>query len=221
MQITHEEAHKLIQFNIDDALNPREKTKLSAHLQECSKCRGYAEEIKEVESILLPVMKRQWNLQPTPLSVATIQIKRISKIQTSIMLATRTAVVSAVLLGFIFSVWQFTMSGGGASPPVPVSVLPVPTPLTQSTSTRITRSNCAEMLYVVQENDTLEGIAYQFATSKEELMATNHMEAATVKTDMELIVPVCNLTPTGTIRPTILATTYTPSIHPATFTPDE
>jgi LysM repeat protein len=82
------------------------------------------------------------------------------------------------------------------------------------------RPNCAEMLYIVQENDTLEGIAYQFATSREELMAANHMETAMVKTDMELIVPVCNLTPTGTIHPTLLITTYTPSTRPATSTPD-
>lgn len=220
MQITHEEAHKLIQLNTDDALNPQEITKLFTHLQECIECQGYADEIKEVESILLPIMKRQWNLQPPPFSSATVQIKSNSKIQTSIILATRMAAISAVFLGFIFSVWQFTMSGGGESTPLPVSVLPVPTPLTQSTNTKITRPNCTEALYIVQENDTLESIAYQFATSREELMAVNHMETATVRTDMELIVPVCNLTPTGTIRPTILATTYTPSIRPATFTPD-
>lgn len=221
MQITHEKAHKLIQFNADNALNSQEKLVLSAHLQDCIECRNYAKEITEVESVLLPVMKRQWNIQPIPLSIATIQRKRISKIQASAILATRIVAIGAVLLGFIFSVWQFTMSGGGESTPLPASVLPVPTPLTQSTSTKITLPNCDGMLYIVQKNDTLESIAYQFATSREDLMAANNIQTEAIDTGMELLIPVCNFTPTGTIHPTILATTYAPSsTNTTTFTPD-
>lgn len=219
MQITHEEVHKLIQLDIDDVLNSQEKTTLSMHLKDCMECRAYAEEIKEVESILLPVMKRQWSLQPIPFSIGPILVKRNSKIQTSLSLATRTAAASIVLLAFIFSIWQFTMSGGRESNPVPVSVLPVPAPSTQSTSTKITFQNCDGMLYTVQKSDTLDSIAYRFSVSKQELMAVNNLQTETVSTTMNLIVPICNFTPTGTIHPAAL-TTYTPSISPTTFTPD-
>jgi LysM repeat protein len=220
MQITHEEARKLIQFNADNALKSQEKVNLSAHIEECIECRTYVDEIKEVESILLPVMTRQWNIQPIPLSIGTIYAKRNATIRTSMILATRTAAIGVVLLAFMFSVWQFSVSDGGGSSRLPVSVPPVPTPSTQSTSTRITFKSCDGMLYTVQEKDTLESIAHQFTTSAEELMTANNMKTKIVNTDMKLIVPICNFTPTGTIHPATLTTTYTPSMNPTTFTPD-
>jgi len=228
MQITHDEARKLIQFNADEALNLQKKAALYAHLKDCIECRVYAEDIKEVESILLPVMKRRWNLQPVPLSIDALTSERYSKIQTSILLATRTAIISVVFVAFIFSVWQFTRSGTQTSSQFPVGVLPVPTPSTQSTSaavlwtsTKVTQQNCEEIPYTVQENDTLESIAYQFAISKEEIMVINNMKTETVIRAMELIIPKCNSTPTGTAEgPATLTTTYTPSIDLTTFTPD-
>ncbi len=220
MQITHAKAHKLIQFALDDALNFQERTTLSAHLEDCIECRAYADKIKEVESILLQVMKKQWNLRPIPLPIGTIRAKRNSKIQASIILATRTAAIGVVLLAFIFSIWQFTGSGGSTASSLSVSVPPVPTPSTQSTSTKTMFQNCAGMLYTIQENDTLESIAYRFSTSKEDLIAANNMKTETVNAGMEIIVPICKFTPTGNIHPTTLTTTYTPSISPITFTPD-
>jgi LysM repeat protein len=183
-------------------------------------CRTYTAEIKEGENILLPVMIRQWNIQPIPLSIGTIYAKRNVTIRTSMILATRILAIGAVSLAFIFSVWQFTVSGAGEASPVPVSVPPVPTPSTQSTSTKITIQNCTGVLYSVQKNDTLESIAYQFTTSKQELMTANNLQTESINTGMELIVPVCHFTPTGTIHPATLTTTYTPSISPTTFTPD-
>lgn len=220
MQITHEEARKLIQFNADNALNSQEKADLSAHIEKCIECHAYADEIKEVESILLPVMKRQWNTQPIPLSIGTIYARRNNTIRMGMILTTRTLAVGAVLVAFIFSVWQFTVSGAGEASPIPMSVPPVPTPSTQSTGTKITFQNCAGIPYTIQENDTLESIAYQFATSKQELMAANNLQTESINTGMELVVPVCHFTPTGTIHPATLTTTYTPSISPTTFTPD-
>jgi hypothetical protein len=220
MQITHEKAHKLIQFNSDEALSAQEKITLSAHLKDCTECRAYADDIREVESILLPVMKRQWDLQPIPLSIGAIRAKRNSKLQMNIILATRMAAIGVVFLAYIFSVWQFSVSGGGESKPLPASVLPVPTPSTQSTSTKITFQNCDLTLYIVQENDTLESIAYQFSVSQEEIKAINNMKTETVSMAMKLMIPICNFTPTGTVNPTVLATTYTPPISLTTSTPD-
>lgn len=221
MQITHEEARELIQFNADEALDLQKKAVLYAHLKDCIECRAYVEDIKEVESILLPVMKRQWNLQPVPLSIDALTSKRDSKIRTSILLATRTAIVGVIFAAFIFSIWQFTLSSRQTPGQFPVDVLPVPTPSMQSTGTKSMLQNCEEILYIVQKKDTLESIADHFSTSKEEIMAINNMETETVVRTMELIIPKCDSTPTGTAEgPATLTTTYTPSIDLTTFTPD-
>jgi LysM repeat protein len=219
MQMTHEEARKLIQLNADETLNAQGKLVLSTHLKDCLECRAYAEEIKEVESVLVPLMKRQWNLQSIPHPVAAIRVKRSLKTRTDILLTTRTAAVGVILLTFVFSAWQFALSGRQGSSSPPVGILPVPTPSTQSTSTTSTSQSCEEMLYIVREGDTLESIAQQFAVSKEEIIAINRMKTETPHAGMELMLPVCNFTPTGTIHPTTLSTRYTPSTRPITSTP--
>lgn len=219
MQITHAAARKLVQFDIDEDLNTQEEAVLATHLRDCLECRAYAEQIKELGSILVPVMKRQWNLQPTPLLLETIKAKTSLKIQPTVSLATRTIAVGVVFVTFIFSVWQFALSGEQVSRQVPGIIPPVPTPSTQSTSTKITLQNCTEVLYAVQKNDTLEKIAYQFSTSREEIMVANHLTTETINQTMELIIPVCNFTPTGTTDPTILTTTYTPPRNPIASTP--
>lgn len=219
MQITHEAARKLIQFNFDDALNSQEKAVLSTHLKDCIECRAYADEIKEVESILLPAMKRQWNLRPAPLLLEVINAKRNIKIQTNTILAARTIAIGVICLAFIFSMWQFAASGGQEASPMPGGIPQIPTPSAQSTSTKIAFQNCAGTLYIVQGNDTLESIADQFSIPKEEIMAANHMKTEAIQTAMELVIPICNLTPTGTIDPALLTTTYTPSRNPMASTP--
>ena len=219
MEITHEEARKLIQFNADEALNGHEKNTLSTHLRDCSECRAYAEDIKAMESILVPIMKKHWNRQPIPLSIATFGAKRNSRIQTAAILATRTVAIGVVLLAFIFSAWQFAISNGQAASQLPVGLPPVPTPSTQSTSTKTETQNCTGILYIVKENDTLDSIAQQFSVPKQEIMAINNMKTERVNTAMELTIPLCHFTPTGTIHPTIRGTRYTPSTSPITSTP--
>jgi LysM domain len=219
MQITHAEARKLIQFSIEQTLSPQEIKTLRVHLEDCVECRVFAEELKEVESILVPLMKRQWSLQPAPLSIpARVQRKSINW-QTNIMLATRTAMISIVFAAFVFSAWQFTRSVSRTSTPVPISILPIPTPSGQSTSTKVSFQNCAEKKYQVQENDTLESIASQFSVSKDKIMAVNNMHVEMVYTKMELWIPICHSTPTGTVHPSTLTITFTPLIGPTTSTP--
>jgi hypothetical protein len=222
MQITHEEARKLIQYNADAELNPQKKAILSLHLKDCIECQVYAKEIKEVESILLPVMKRHWNLQPIPLSAPAIASTRNSKIQASIWLATRTALIGFVFTAFVFTFWQFMLPSQPAFSQSPTNVLPVPTPSTQgtqSTHANIQSENCEMIIYEVKANDTLESIAAQFFVSKEEIMAVNDMTKEAVEDSMELMIPICDSTPTGTVNPATLTTTYTPAIYPITSTP--
>jgi LysM repeat protein len=219
MQITHEEAHKLIQFNVDEALDAQQKSTLFAHLKDCIECRAYAEGIQEIESILLPVMKRRWNISPIPLSIQAILARKTSRAQANIILATRTAAIGVVFLALMFSAWQFALSGGQVSSPLPVgSILPVPTPSAQSTSTKsMSPNNCGEVRYVVRESDTLESIAHRFLVSKEVIVVANRLKTEAIHPAMELIIPICGSTPVGTV--TLFSTTYTPSISPVASTP--
>jgi len=219
MPITHEQARKLIQFGVDQALKPNEESVLQTHLTGCSECRSFADEIKEVDSILLPIMNKHWKLEPHPLPIASIVANINSKRQNSLLLTMRTALISIVLFAFVLSAWQFTRSDSHISTPMPVSALPIPTPSGQSTSTKIRLTNCDEMLYQVQKNDTLESIALRFSIAKEEIMAINNMNEETVRAKMGLLIPVCKLTPTGTIHPSRLTITFTPLIGQTTSTP--
>jgi LysM repeat protein len=222
MQITHEEAHKLIQYDADAELNPQQKEILSAHLKNCVDCQVYAKDIKEVESILVPVLKRHLNLQALPLSAQQIASKRNSKIQANIWLATRTAMIGFVFMAVALTFWQFILPSRSAFSQLPTNVLPVPTPSTQSTqstSTSIQFQNCEMIIYGVQENDTLESITDQFSIAKEVIMAINHLKIETVDHKMELLIPICDSTPTGTVHPTTLTKTHTPAIRQNTSTP--
>jgi hypothetical protein len=220
MQITHAEAQKLIQFNADNVLNDQEHASLAAHLQNCSECRRYAEEIREVESVLVPVMQRHWNLQPAPLQIHALYQKRSLTIQRSLILATRTVAVGAIFLAFLFSVRQFALQGGQNSSPLTVGVPPIPTPSAPLTSTTVRFQNCESILYEVQENDTLAFIAYRFGVPEEDIRAANRMPTDTVFTGVKILIPICPSTPTRTSQPTTRVTTYTPSVSPKAFTPD-
>lgn len=219
MQITHEEARRLIHFLVDGALKPQEKLVLSTHIEACFECRAYADEIKEVESILLPVMKSQWNLPPPPLSVSTLQAKKETKIPATAILAIRTAALSLAFVAFVFAAWQFTSAGQQVPVPLTVGVPPLPTPLIQTTSTENRFENCKIMIYEVQENDSLTSIADRFFISTEEIMAINNMKAESTHTLMKLRIPICGLTPTVTVDPTSITTT-TPVFGLTTSPPD-
>ncbi len=220
MQITHKEAHRLIQFNADEALNAQQKSMLFAHLEECLECCAYAEEIQRVEGILLPVMKQHWSLQPIPLSMDAIYAKVNSKRRT-IILDMRSLAICIVFLAFVFSAWQLTLSGRQMSNQLPpVGVPPVPTPSAQATGTKMMlQKDCTSLRYIVQEHDTLDSIAYRFGVAKPEIMAANNMKTENIMSTKEIIIPICNFTPTGTTLATAFSATYTPSLRPITSTP--
>lgn len=214
MQITHEEAHQLIQFSMDQTLKPQEKNILQTHLRDCLECRSFAKDIQEMEALLVPAMQKHWNLQPAPLSVEALTGKRKTRLQPNLILVTRTAIISIVFAAFVFSAWQFAVSNVRSATPMPMGVFPIPTPSGQSTSTKTSFGNCEEIIYQVQENDTLESIAAQFSVSKDKLMAINNLSAESLNPNMDLLIPICNSTPTGTVHPSTLTTTFTPLTEP-------
>lgn len=217
MQITHDEAHRLIQFDTDNALNSRQKSELVAHLDACEECKLYAESIQGIGSLLRPFFQRNWNRQPIPLPMAALAGKRNQTVTPSTFLATRIAIAGIICISFVFSIWQFTVSTHSTPGVSLITVPPMPTPSTRLVSMTSTSSNCAGGSYHVKENDTLEGIAERFALSKEEILTSNGIPAEAFRSGMQIIIPACTSTPTGTVN--AQTTTYTPSFGPITSTP--
>lgn len=221
MSITHEQARKLIQQKLDQALNVQESATLSAHLHHCSQCQAYANEIQEVENILFPIMKRQWSARPVPLSIAALTEKSFHA-KTNTLLTMRTTAISLVVMALFFSAWQFVLSGPSESSAVPLAIPPVPTPsalTAQSTRAHVTIEGCTLMQYTVRENDTLAAIAEQFAIAEDAIVELNHLETEVLSPAMELVIPSCNFTRTGTFHPATFTTTYTPVVNQSTSTP--
>lgn len=218
MQITHEHARKLIQFRLDGGLRSAEHETLSAHLQDCSECQAYAAEINEVETVLRPMLKRKWSAQPIPLSITSLR-GNSQKTQAHNLLTMRTAAISLVFFAFFFTVWQFMLPSPSAPSVMPLAVPSVPTPSAQSTSTEFTAEACDMIPYTVQANDTLSSVADRFFVSEELLMEFNQLHTGAVHPSMELVIPICTFTPTGTIHPATFTTTYTPMFLPTTSTP--
>jgi len=221
MSITHEQAQRLIQLNMDQKLSREESAKLSAHLCGCGECMAYASEIKEVADMLPPLLRRQWNVQPVRLSIPALAGKN-EKPQSNPLLTMRTAAVSLAVMALFFSAWQFLLSS--QSPPGRVSsaIPPVPTPSSpslQMISTQLTLEGCAIMSYTVQEQDTLSSLAEQFSVPEPTITELNHIEAEAVQKGMELMIPLCHFTPTGTFHTATFTTTLTPVLNFRTSTP--
>lgn len=215
MQITHQEARRLIQFNADAALHENDKDLLAIHLESCQECRAYADDIQNLESILGPMLQNRWNQVPLPLSVNT---KGNSKLTKDIIMVTRIVAMCVICVAFLFNIWQSTQSDGHRSNPTSISAPPVPTPSQQNISTETINQPCQEVAYTVQPDDTLAGIADQFSASQEAILSSNNLAQEALTAYMILRIPICgsNTTP-GT--PRTITTMFTPLIDTTPSTP--
>ena len=217
MQITHDEARRLIQFSADISLNSHNEENLATHLTSCPECRTYAETLRETESILQQSLRKHLNIHPLPLQADVIYGKMYSKGSTSIFLSTRKALVGIAFMLFAFITWRSMSPTNGPFSRLPSGTIPViPTPST-FTATNTQQDNCREIIYVVQEGDTLDGIARLFSLSKDAIRLVNHLMEDTLLPGQELILTQCESTPTGTGNaPTF---TITPAIQIIATTP--
>lgn len=219
MQITHEEAHRLIQVNSDDGLKTHQKDLLTSHLEVCAACRKYAESLREMESVLRPMLHRNWDRQPVPLSMSIAIDKGMNRISERLLVATRIAAVGVIFLAFFFTTMNFTDPSRKTPTPFLQSVPLIPTPSTSTmtASTGTSFENCAMTSYTVEKEDTLAGIADRFAVSAEDILQTNSMHTESVLIGQTLVIPVC--TSISTSPATTYTTMITPVLHPGTTTP--
>lgn len=220
-QITHREAHRLINFKADQALDANTGSILETHLNGCPECRGYASELDELEN-LLRKMKHGFDLRPTPLHLDHIQYR--SKESTfgfpiNVMVTRITTMVVAFIAVAIVG-WQF-FSASIASPAAPYTAIPIPTPSTYLTATQVNVlfRNCGYLSYQVKTDDTLNGIARQFSVPVKMIMELNGIKDENINPSMQIKIPVCDHTPTVTIDAPNSTITITPQFEPNTPTP--
>jgi hypothetical protein len=217
MQMTHEDAHRLIQRDLDRLLHADQHGPLLAHLNQCATCRAYADGMHDMENILQGVMRKQWNDTPLPLSIASLKTQNILAKGSDSPFGLRTALVSVVLVFFSILVWQFTISAPRSSEQTALTIHPVPTPSIQLTRAGLEAAQCESSVYKVKQADTLESIALQYSVAKEDIMTLNNMNSELIYETMELKIPQCTATPTMTAR--VPTTTIMPLLEVTIHTP--
>lgn len=219
MQINHDEARRLIQFDSDHPLNSDQRGILTSHLQECDGCLAYAVRMEDMENTLQHVMRKQWNLQPLPLPIGFIRSQNVFKRSIDNFFTLRTSLVSITIITFMFFIWEFAITTRNSSEQAPLSILPVPTPSIQLSTASAVLPKCNAIIYKVKRDDTLASIAQQFSVSVEEIMSYNNMRTEILYESMELGIPQCSTTPTGTARTPTAAQTFTPILDLTIDTP--
>jgi len=219
MQISHDEARSLVQFNSNRELNSDQQNMLASHLEECDACRAYAVGLEDVENTLRQVMHKQWDLSPLPLSVDFIRPQNTFKRSLDTFFTLRTSLASITLITIMFFIWEFTVTAYNSSEQAPLNILPVPTPSIQLSTTSSASPKCDGIIYKVKGDDTIAGIAKRFSVSKEEIMSFNNMQTEVLYKSMELDIPQCNTTPTGTAHSPTAAQTFTPILDLTIDTP--
>jgi hypothetical protein len=220
MQISHEEAHRLIQFHVDGELKTPQSNLLTSHLQECAKCQQYAATIEKMESVLRPLLHRNWDQEPLPLSIGMLMERDKYRASERIVVATRIAALAVVFLAFFASAWNFTRTSRQTPTPLLQNVPVIPTPFTSTMTvgTEIGFENCTMLSYLIQKNDTLASIASQFAVPAQQIRQINAMQNDSVNTGQVLSIPICSSTPAN---PTAShTTTFTPVLYTIATTPD-
>lgn len=190
---------------------------LAEHLASCAACQQYADSLSKMESVLRPLLQRQWTQQPVPFPMGAIISRESVKNSNLMILTTRIAAIGVMFMIFVFSAWQLTISRTSSASPIQANVplIPIPSTSTQLVATNTENGACEETVYVVQENDTLASIAARFGITKAELAMANHMTTEIVRMGTKLIVPLCQ--PTQTIN--TLTKTFTPVLNTITSTP--
>ncbi|MCQ3937052.1 MAG: hypothetical protein DPW18_08410 [Chloroflexi bacterium] len=217
MSLTHAEAHTLIQCSLDHPLSTDEDNALSAHLQTCPACRAYAADMQDVDTSLRAVAQRYWNAPHPPLSMDALTGHAAAKPLR--VWAAQLAIASIVFVTVALSAWQVAQPGWTTNTKTPLSVSPIPTPSIQTASARPLPQECREIRYIVQEGDTLEGIAGRFSTSVKIIQNGNGFASATVVPGMEVRIPVCGATPSSTVHSPAFTNTTTPPVPLTMNTP--
>jgi hypothetical protein len=209
-ELTHKKARALLQVATDRGLSAQDKRVLDAHLATCVECSDYADGLTQMEARLRRIMRTQWDEQHPNLELQTIlnpsSTKRLfyNFINQSHAIG-RVTIAVALLLGYVLFANLFGFQLPISEDSIPTAV-PTPneltsgfdlspTPSAQWTTTGHPARNCETIIYVVQTADTLESIARQYGISKNAIIEQNKLLSENISPAMELLIPLCEVTP--------------------------
>jgi LysM repeat protein len=80
----------------------------------------------------------------------------------------------------------------------------IPQPPAGQTATKLFAQSCSKTTYIVQEHDSLNGIAMRYGVSKETIASYNGLASDKIEIGSALVIPLCDPTPVEiTTTPTI------------------
>ena len=218
-EISHQKIRALLQAAADRALPPDEQLVLDSHLVGCSECRNYAQNLVRLEDGLRRVMQQQWNIPAGPMPLETIQRRSTRAAAQNQMFSMIGRFAFVPMLAFVFFMVMSAKAGNAqqASPGMelvlsntPSISLLVPRPPAGS-ATKLQTQACGNVTYIVQEHDTLYGIAIKFAVPKESIAAYNSLASDQVEPGLVLVIPLCEHTPPTTTTTPTVPNDFTPS----------
>ncbi len=201
-ELSHQTARRLLQTACDAALNPQEKSLLTAHLVACPDCNSYAHKLESLETRLRRLSHQQWDGHAPRFAAQSIRL-RVAGNQSPFQagLALKFGVVAALAVLMVFALH---LGGGQPFGPLPASVPVAPatarqtaTPSIRETSTQAEQPNCQFLTHIVQENESLDDIAARHGVSVTRLMEVNSLGNTPLAPGLALSIPVC-VTPTST-----------------------
>ena len=205
VELTHQQVRVLLQTGVEQALSPDEKMALDGHVSGCAECRRYAENLVALQAGLRQMLHRRWDGARPSFSTHLLVARSGQKARQAKMAVTVGRLALVPLLVFLFlavyqspGLRQIFPAASAVTVPAPGADWNTPTPPARSTVTPVAQ-NCPEVTYIVQENDTLAGIAAHFLVSKAAIMAYNGMSGEHLDAGTALVIPLCSTsTPTTT-----------------------
>lgn len=199
-EISHQQARALLENLRSDPLQGRA---LEIHLERCQECQDYAIRLKGLEDRLGAVFKNWTEIKPrldTRLIIERgISRQRLSSRARAFGKLAFAPVFAALIL---FLAYFIRPDGFSASQAIDISAIApggaassTLTPTPSSTISATSLPACQEIVYIVQENETLEWIASRFGVRPEAILENN--QVSEIRPGMALRLLTCNPTPTG------------------------
>jgi len=233
VEISHQKAQVFLHTAADNMLPADNQPLLDAHLAECQECRKYANHLHNLESGLSRIMHTHCDNQRPVLNLQTVINPPATKIIWNSFVGLtqgmgKVTIVAALVLGYflIANISNNQITTLGTEVPtilptpneLPFNAAISPTPSAQLALTELTMQVCETIIHVAQSTDTLESIATQFGVSPETIMEQNNLTTDGISPEMELVIPLCEGTPSRTASTpsnTMTITAISGTIFPA------
>ena len=186
---SHSHFHKLVQASLDRPLVEAERSLLEAHLAGCPACRRYASDLGALENGLSRLTKKRWPAGPGPdpriLRNIQLRSRRVAMRKWIFRIAG-----GVVLIGIFIFVFSGVLSGlqsrTPSQPAAGSSAAETATPEVDQPTVA-----CQDVLYTVQDHDTVLLIATNFGVTAASIEDRNGLANDSLRPGMSLVIPLC------------------------------